>query len=60
MEKCLMLDEFKLSRALCRFRFSAQDMRIESGRYSKHPTNRADIICTRCHINEVTDEFISC
>ena len=42
-----MLDEFKLRRALCRFRISAHDLRIKSGRYSKNPTNKADRICTR-------------
>ena len=52
-----MLDEFKLRRALCRFRVSTHDLRIESGRYSSNPTNRADRICTRCDINEVEDEF---
>ena len=57
MKTYLMLDEFKLRRALCRFRISAHDLRIESGRYSKTPTNRADRICTRCDINEVEDEF---
>ena len=35
MKTYLMLDEFKLRRALCRFRISAHDLRIESGRYSK-------------------------
>ena len=44
MEKYLILDAFNLRRALCWFRISAHDLRIESGQYSKKPTNRADII----------------
>ena len=52
-----MLDKFNLRKALCRFRISAHDLRIESGRYSKNPTNRSDRICTRCDKNEVEDEF---
>ena len=52
-----MLDEFQLRRSLCRFRISAHDMRIESGRYSKHPQNRTDRLCTKWDINEVEDEF---
>ena len=57
MEKYLMFDDFKLRRTLCRFRISAHDLRIEPGRYSKNPTDRADRICTWCNINEVEDEF---
>ena len=36
MERKIILDEFKLRRALCRFRISAHNLRIESGRYSKN------------------------
>ena len=57
MERYLMLDKFSLRKALCRFRINAHDLRIESGRYSKNPTNRTDRICTRCDKNEVEDEF---
>ena len=59
MEQYLMLDKFNLRKALCRFRISAHDLRIESGRYSKNPTDKSDRICTRCGKNEVEDESLS-
>ena len=59
MKQYLMLDKFNLRKALCRFRISAHDLRIESGWYSKNPTDKSDRICTRCGKNEVEDESLS-
>ena len=56
-EKYLSIKEFKLRKAMCRYRISAHDLRIESGRYSKTYINRTDRICTRCDLQEVEDEF---
>ena len=56
-EKYLSINKFKLRKAMCRFRISAHDLRIESGRYAKNYINRTDRICTRCDAHEVENEF---
>ena len=43
-ETYLTIDKFNLRKAMCRFRISAHDLRIESGRYSKNRIDRNDRI----------------
>ena len=65
MEKYMFIKSPELRRALCRFRISAHDLRIERGRYEyvtnntgqKIPLERKKRICKLCNFNCIEDEF---
>jgi hypothetical protein len=64
MKKYLTIKFLELRKTLCRFRISAHDLRIESGRYEhvkningkNIPLERNKRICEFCNLNCVEDE----
>jgi hypothetical protein len=50
---CIQEKKFRI--ALTRFRISAHDLRIETGRYTN--TDRQNRICSYCHMNTVENEY---
>ena len=57
-EPYLNLENFHLSKVICKWRISAHNLLIETGRYSKgRILAREDRICTVCNINAIENEF---
>ena len=57
-EPYLDLHQFHLRKAICKFRISAHNLLIESGRYSKKGSlARENRVCRFCNMNAIENEF---
>jgi hypothetical protein len=57
MSPYLNLKSYQLRKAICKFRLSSHNLRIETGRHSKPKTPRENRICKLCTVGEVQDEI---